>query len=69
MHEHFYRLDALIIPHENARVVLDPKCTDVVRGKRKNRIAIKFKLTIQLSKGVRRVNPRFYPSRWTLDRW
>lgn len=38
----FYQLDALVLPNENAIVVLDPKCACMVGGKSKNGVAAKF---------------------------
>lgn len=48
----FNLLDALILPNENIVVLLDPKCSCIVRDKRENEIATKFLSAIQLSKGV-----------------
>lgn len=48
----FKQLVALVLPHENVVVILDFKCPWVMRGKRKNRVATKFLLAIQFSKGV-----------------
>lgn len=59
-YDFFDRLGAIIVPHENVVVILDPKCPCVVKDKRENGVNILS--AIKLSKGVDKKEPTFLAS-------